>query len=341
MAFQETASSGLDDTIQQFIAFAVANAGFTAGSSVAVATGLSLGRTMYQCSKSGFTWYFARVGTNQATPAPSEGFFSIMSTDSGKTDIEPDPASTPSSATLTSTWGFEGPYSNVFMYTDGTSVHCVIELASSIYTHFAIGSITKSEVFTGGEFVAGMQQRTKQNTPSVWRDMASNYASALTPGVRLNTPPNGGYSSAANFFSHIRSEQTGRTGHDRFARFSGPTGSGLTANNASGEVYNGMYTHALQGQIQSTGEDFLRDTGANDQNQRTPLLPNIIRLRDNVSNLWRISGHIPVMRSCWMDYLDPASIILNDWQVFPLTQKYGDNVQCPSSFGLGIAYKRA
>lgn len=338
MAFQQTSASGQDDVIQQFIAFAVANAGFTdAGSTLvpgATSSGLSNGRTIYRCSKGGLTWGFSRsrAGTNIR---PDFGFYIILSFNASLDRPEADVVNTPSTPFRVSCWDFAGPYSNVYMYTDGTAVHCAIELASGIFTHFSIGSITKTETFTGGEYVAGIGGSRQTGDPLLYNNLNSSYMCPYFPGVRLQSAPAGGsYHSNANFYASIRAVPLSgtNTGYSRFAHFSRDSNN----NNASGEGINGM-SEQWQHESYHGSTNGLK---VNTENQRTPLWPNIIRLDHQTNNLWRMSGHIPSMRFCYIDFLNPGDIILNDWQVFPYTQKNGDRVQCPNSGGYGVAYKR-
>ena len=339
MAYQVVSATGQDDLIDQFVDFAVANAGFsnkvTGTVPGSTSAGYSGSRTYVKITKGSFTWLFAR--TRSVRTNPDFNFFIQMSFDSALDSPEVDVNNTPYGPLAVSCWNFAGPYANVYMFTDGVSVHCAVELSPGVYTHFSIGSITKTEVFTGGEFMAGFagDDKTSTNYFSVF----ATQMCPMFPGSWLANGPDfnsnnaidtEGYSSGF-FGSKIYSVPLSGddTGYSRFAQF----GAAANNNNAGGEAINGLHG------MYST-QSYSQPTKANSQTQRSPLWPNIIRLRHQTNNLWRLSGHIPVTKFCLMTYLDPGDIIFDEWQVFPYSQKNGDATLCPNSYELGIAYHR-
>lgn len=334
MAFQQTSASSQDDVIQQTINFAISNAGFSDAGSVTVpgadSTGLSNGRTLFRCSKLGFTWGFCRVrgGTN---PRPNFGFYMQFGDNSNIERPEGDVLSTPRTPCRVSCYDFSGPFSNVYLYTDGVSVFCCIELAQGIYTHFGFGSIVKTENFVGGEFIAGMDLENTPGHPySIW---SASFANPMFPGSRVtNRPSQTNFHSASPFPSYVKSIPISGvdTGFSRFASFSKVRDNNV----ASGEAMNGISHDWVHSSYDSSS-----NIRASSHNQRSPLWPNIIRLDHQTNDLFRVSGHTPILHYCFMDFLEPGSL-LGQYQVFPYSQKNGDSVLCPNSGGLGIAYKR-
>ena len=261
-----------------------------------------------------------------------------MSFDSGVDQPEEDTANTPKKPLAIGFWDFSGPYSNVYMFTDGDVVACVVELAVGIYTHFCIGSITKTETFTGGDFIAGM---ASSRTTGLHRRIGEGGCNGLFPGVELaigikhgGVNRGVGTSSPFGYGSKIYAVPLSgaNTQYNRFATFSEYSDN----NNASGESQSGINVWSFR----TTSPTTTFHVGANSANQRTPLWPNIIRLLNQNNNQWRISGHTPLIKFCFIDHLQPGDIIFDDWQVFPLSQYNGDRTQAPDSQNIGVAYKR-
>ena len=160
--------------------------------------------------------------------------------------------------------------------------------------------------------------------PGVPSTPASGLHALIGSGVGTGSP----YSYGSKIYAVPLSGAN--TQYDRFATF-GVSGAN---NSVSGEVMNGISYWSTH------HNSLINGIAANSSNQRTPLWPNIIRLLNQNNNQWRISGHTPLIKFCFMDYLQPGDIIFDDWQVFPISQYLGDNSQAPTSYKLGIAYKR-
>lgn len=332
MAFQQTSASSQDDVIQQFFAFAVANAGFTdSGSDSPIPlSNYSQGRTMYRISKNGLTWALARTANTDS------GIYMLLTYDSNVQVMNNRVAESAGRVSKCSFWNFAGPFTNVYMYTDGDGVFCCVELTSGIYTHMAIGTITKTETFDGGEFCAAMQGDSLIGSTYLnFRSAQQNpmFAGALTSGnITANAFYTAGGNSGVSDVIRATPESGVQTGYSRFAYFSRWENNNL----ASGEGMLGLSNDWSHNSYVG-----VTNFESNPQTQRTPMWPNIIRLMHQGNSSWRISGHTPAMRFCYMDFVSPGDIILNDWQVFPYSQKNGDGVQCPSAGAYGIAYKRA
>ena len=340
MAYQLVSAPNQDSVMSQFVDFAIANAGFSTKVTGAVDSGTaySRNRNYVKMSKGAMTWLFSRCSDNLTYP--DFNVFAQMSLNSALIEPDPDVNNTPENPLGMCFFNQAGPFSNVYMFTDGLVVHCAVEISSGVYTHFCVGSITKTETFTGGEFMAG---NTTNGTTS-YGGIESTSVSLMFPGFPVSHRPN---SSAGhdnirlqNFSSFTYTYGSkiyavplsgDNTGYNRFPQFS----RAASNNSASGDAYFG--THHSWTLRSTSGNGIIN---ANSQNQRTPMWPNIIRLDDQASNLWRLSGHIPSMRFCYIDYLDHGDIIHDEWQVFPLSQKNGDGTAAPNSRNIGVAYHR-
>ena len=330
MAYQLVTAADQDDLLDKFVDFAIANAGFSNKATGIVASGWSDGRSYVKLTKGLFTWIFAK--TRATEDNPDFNFYVQMSFDSAINTTNSDIDETPDGPLAVSCWNFDGPFGKVYMYTDGLSVHCAVELSVGIYTHFSIGSITKTETFTGGEFLAGFAGRDVTATPNHSRasPMFPGGALSISPLVTQHNPQTeGSFSTYFGSKIHAVPLSGASTQYSRFAQF----GRAANNNQAAGEAVHGI-TNSL---TLTDGSSAVR---ANSQTQRTPLWPNIIRLHNQTNDLWRISGHIPITRFCFMDYLNPGDIIFDEWQVFPYCQKNGDATICVNSGNLGIAYRR-
>lgn len=306
MAYSQTTASSLTDVITQIIAYAVANAGFTDEGSATYS-----GSTKYRMSKNGIYWTFYTDYTSGYYRIRVRMSYSISNTEA------PTSANSQWDWTIMSAWLYGGPYPNLYMYSDGLTVHSCLEVTNGIFTHLSVGNITKTDTFTGGEYCAGnyYERKTPSNT-FYWDD---SYGSPLFTGgynTRINT----------SALSYIRSvPATGYTGTEAdFAGF--------------GRIRNSQLANGV---FMGSPFDYLMRDAPNTATLRTPLFPVYIFLLDPVTGLYRSSGYVEGMRLVQMEYLNPAEIILNNWQVFPLIRQEGDSINAPVSNVWGVAYKRA
>lgn len=308
MAYSQTTASSLTDVITQIIAYAVANAGFTDEGSATYS-----GSTKYRMSKNGIYWTFYTDYTS--------GFYRIrvrMSYSISGIAL-PTNANGQWDNTIMSAWGYGGPYPNLYMYSDGLTVHSCLEVTNGIFTHLSVGNITKTDTFTGGEYCAGNYYERKYGSGTTYFYWDDAYGSPLFSGgwnTRSGT-------SALSFVRAVK--PTGATNNEAdFAAFS----------------YWRNDQHA-QGVFMGGPCDYLMRDAPNTATLRTPLFPSYIFIRDQVTGLYRSSGYVEGMRLVQIEYLNPAEIILNDWQVFPLIRQEGDSINAPVSGTWGVAYKRA
>jgi hypothetical protein len=311
MAYSLTTASSLQDVISQMHSFAVANAGFADAGDIS----LSGGRTLKRLSKGGIYYHLAP----HATLNKIRGY---MGYSARSTDV---PASTTSDSqpydTIMSAWAFPGPYPSLYLYSEGTCVYAVVELTNGIFNHFAFGKITKTDTFTGGEFMT-----------------AGHYDTQFTQAsIQYYYPVDSGNQHAAYQGSNISAGQSSGAGFVRAAPAAGAfndyrdfAGLGFLLNNQ----------RAGMSGPNSITDRLLRDS-PNAATLRTPIFPMYVMILDPSPNLYRLAGYLPGVRACPNRYVDPAELILTDWQVFPLTQKNATGLICAPCGNYGVAYKRA
>lgn len=308
MAFSKTSASSRDDVCAQFAAFAVANAGFVDEAPIVVS-----GYTMQRLSKGGIYFYLLPTasGNNIALAMSYQKVAFFPGVNNGAQELP----------TLMTLWAFPGPYSNLYLYSDGISVFAVVEATNGIFNHMAIGKITKTENFVGGEFVQG----------------GYYYNGTTNNGIFTYYGPfdnqNGPYFAGGN-----NTHSSNATGFIRAVPASGQLNDYRDFAAMSYFRNNQM----AQGMVSVYGwiAPLMRDA-PNAATLRTPMYPMYIAIRNPASGLFRISGYVEGIRVVPMKYTDPSEIIYTDWQAFPLTQKDGSSLSCPDSGNWGLAYKRA
>lgn len=313
MAYTVVAASTLDDVISQICAFAVANAGFTNEG-----TATYSGATRYRISKGGIYWTFVRSTHNSRYHILGRMSYSISHT------ADPTTANGQRNWTEASFWGFSGPFTNLYLFSEGTCVFAVVEVTAGVFTHLCIGNITKLDTFEGGEFISGtlLDYGNSTGNPSVWQfqDASSSYNCTLFP-ANLSSKNAGAYTSAMRW---VRPSGKVNDQGD-FASF----GCNLNSNQAVGDTQGGF-------------TEVLYERTPNSATSRSVLFPiNIYNYDYTLANgLYHLSGVVPGIRHLNLRLLDPAEIVLNDWQVFPYCAKSSDKVKYPYTANRGFAYKR-
>lgn len=307
MAFQVTTASSKEDVISQIMAFAVANAGFTDQSGV--------GRS--RLKKGDIYWSFAASTYSSRHHILARMSYTVSNT--------ADPTATNGQRNWTemSLWEFAGPYPNLYLFTEGTCVFAALEVTTGVFAHLSFGNIVKLDTFTGGEFVAGgmFDYGTKIGSPSVWnyQDNNTNKNACMFTGGRNSK---GDINNSA--LRWVR--PTGQTNNEGdFGHF----GYNANSNQPIGDTYNGF-----------TQELF--DRTPNSATSRSILLPINIYNYDYALNngLLHLTGYVPGIRFVNMRLLDPAEVIMNDWQCFPFVAKSSDKLNYPLTSNYGYAFKR-
>lgn len=306
MAFSQTTASSLEDAVSQLVAFAVANAGFTNQGTTVVGS-----VTHYRISKGGIYWTLWGELVSGWNRIRGRMSYSIAS------GVAPTSSNGQYDATSMSAWAFPGPYPTLYLYTEGTCVFMVLEITNGIFNHFAIGNITKTETFTGGEFVSGGHYEYR--TPSLTYVLSNAYT-----GPPFAGSTGGHYRTTA--LAYVRTIRAGGSVNGNYTDFA-PFGRNIDNQLARGCGLNSIQTP-------------LMEDSPNEATMRTPLYPNYVHIWDPVTRLYYASGYVPGMRLVPMKAVDPGEIIFTDWQVFPFTQKEGDGRACPVSGNWGLAYQR-
>lgn len=315
MAFATGVAASFDDLIQQTISFAVANAGFTDEGSVTA----SQGYTVRQISKGGTYWNFHfRPGTpavfaqmNNALLA--EGVNLLSSTAA--------PAPGQSNWTLLHGDTHYGPFVGHYLFTDGTCVHMVVELASGIYNHMSFGSVTKYSTWVGGEYITAGNFRGRFMSPN-WADWRDSYN---------NRPFEAMDPSSTSYRTFLRTANSGLAADFQFVSRPDSTQPSLFCG-----------TYDLNGYNQTSIFTRLLRDSPNVATGRVPLFPGLIRLHDSVTGLKLLAGFIPHVAFTKMAAsMNPKDIINTDWQVFPIHARTGiDTTQYSTSYDFALAYRR-
>lgn len=319
MAFSESTSVA-DRTafIIAFINFAVANAGFTNQG-----TTVDGPDTIYHISKGSIYWNFM-VGEHTQT-ITHYSIYARMSFAKILTAI----LMKGSSATLgqriptrMSTYRTTGPYVKYFLYTDGDAVHCVLQLYTGIYTHMSFGNMIKCGTWTGGEYLtAGDHTYYAGGYYYSWDDMRNS--AIFDGGIQR-------YYSGANYPTGFVRHIVGAVQNDAtdFAR--------MGAVELDNQMCK-MTTCRAGGFI----NDIVEFCGPIGFNARAPLFPVFVRMFEDATSRWILSGYVSGARSVNVEYLAAETIVENDWITFPILQKTGGDTALASITEYwGVAYKR-
>lgn len=313
MAYSTVTASTLDDVISQICAFAVANAGFTDEG-----TATYSGATHYRISKGGIYWTFVRSTYDSRYHILARMSYSISNTS------DPTPSNGQRNWTEASFWGFSGPFTNLYLFSEGTCVFAVVEVTAGVFTHLCIGNITKLDTFEGGEFVAGtfLDYGYSTGSPSVWQyqDANSSQNCTMFPAAKDDKTLEA-YTTSMRWV-----KPSGRVNNENdFATFA----ANRNNNQAVGDTQEG-FTEQMYGRT------------PNSATSRSVLFPINIYVYDYVLNngLYHLAGVVPGIRHLNMRLLDPAEVTLNDWQVFPYCAKSSNKVNYPYTANRGFAYKK-
>jgi hypothetical protein len=328
MATSTGTSLSLKSFIDQFIAFAVSNAGFVDSGIVAMSGNIEA----HSLTKGAVTWVFTTALSSEYVYSSGVSFMQsrmcYSSPVAGSVWSTTNPVGQPGmtrfsiyKAGLT----FASPH---WFFTNGNSCHAVLEIFPNIFSHFSFGTLEKYGTYTGGEYLTCTDISRVLNGIHNFNYIANQYIWAE------NTGGNGSL-----YTGYIRYSRGGLDKDD----FS-PLGNGV--NNISGGNPQNAKGIVNPGHADSTPGDGVGFCGAifscspNAANLRSPLIPIYIRLRDvsSVSSQYHLAGYPEGVRMINIKELDPKEIVDNDWQVFPLAQKLGDSSVAAISNKLALAY---
>lgn len=301
--------------ITAFINFAVANAGFADEG-----TTVDGSDTIYHISKGSIFWnFYEHTITGQANGTIYEikckmSFAKILTV----TAFESTTTAGQRYPTQMILNGNVGPYVKYFLYTDGNAVHCCLQIYTSIFSHLSFGNIIKSGVWTGGEYVTA--HGGGWPSASVYSDFDVVLNSIYFDGGTHSTSGN----NESGYIRYIVGSPVSDKGD--FARI-GAT----TVDNQ--RCYAGI-THDIY-------KVLVEDCGPISVNIRAPLYSIPIQILEYATSRNIVAGHVPYVRVMSIKEIPPATIVENDWIVFPVSQRTGgDNTLASLSFDWGIAYKR-
>jgi hypothetical protein len=311
----------LDEMLQALVTWAVVNAGFSGIGAVVPPTGATTD-FMYYISKDGFYWYF--YGGMQLIGGVNDGFigFRAQTAVPSATNYN-SPTYGPNQVTRAQVWrNISGPYTNYNFFTDGNSVHVVLEVSTNVFSHFSFGKVVKFGTWTGGEYTTAWYSTSWSDYPPVGYGFSNGTVpfeggsnnSAYSGFVRYPYDPHGDYRDWAKIGSSEVDNQ--------LARF-------MTLGSVSPSVYNSVLSGPLFW------------CGANSINQRAAMVPQYLQLHHEGMNSLFLAGYVDHVKFLNMEVITPKDIVETEWEVFPLIQKSGDMTVAPVTENLALAYRRA
>jgi hypothetical protein len=310
MAYQTGVANSQSDLIAALQAFAIANAGFTAGTSWTTTNGAN----KYYSStivKNGVNYGFAVTD-----PANSDKSYFWMNTFVGapNTTVSANSSSQPNAAPRDLRIGnLAGPFVGHHFFTDGVAVHAAIEIVTGVFVHINFGEISKIGAWAGGQFITG--------GPDVNGNITLSDYFASWGSMPFNT----------NNYSDNNYADSGVAGHVRVPTL-GPTAT-ISRRYTSTVVINS----AMAGGVGRV----LLDWNPNMANGRAVLVPiHFHQTSNGGSGPWLHLGFVTNARFVNIKNLNPKDIVNTDWMVFPVSQKNGPASVYANSGNYGLAYKK-
>ena len=313
----------LDALLQALVTWAVANAGFTDEGNIAPPSGRSTA-SMYRLSKGGMYWYF--MGDDALIGGASSGYIEFrMQTALPTTANYSSTAVGPAEITRAQLWrNLTGPYTAYNFFTDGLGVHVVLEVSSGVFTHLSFGKATKFGTWTGGEYTTAGYMTGYTTSGLVGYDFDSGVA-----------PFEGGYNVSSN--AGFVYNPVGAFGDYRdFAEIGYSL---INSQRAQFQTLSSLNTASTTYNSGLSGP--LWWCGANDVNQRAAMVPQYLLLYNATLAAQWLAGYVDGVKFLNTEFIAPKDIVEVEWEVFPLTQKFGDKTVAPICGNLGLAYRRA
>jgi hypothetical protein len=330
MAYETGTASDLDDLLDKMVDFAVTNAGFTEITQIG---GTGKQSDMYILQKGSIYWWFLGDSTSLSGYG-TNGWLSMRMMDTTPTLVNyQDTNYAQYYDTRAQLWNrYDGPYTNYFFYSNGSSVQVVVEITPGVFTHWSFGVVDKFGTWTGGEFVTGAHMSTTAWNAGggYWRSEINNYGCS---------PFNEGQCSHATYngLGYVYYPQGSYGDYRDFA----PTSLSLFQNQRArmgvpwrietNTTY--LYNYNLI--------DILLYCSPNTFNSRAALFPTYLHLYDQTSQRYHLLGHIENVKVLNMELLDPKDIVELEWDVYPFFQKVGDNAVSTISGNIALAYKNS
>lgn len=339
MAFETGTPTTLDGLLQDLVAFAVNEAGFTEHTKITA--GLPAGNTtdMYILSKGGIYWWFLgmqRTDADFGTYGELECRMMLVLPTVANMETEASGMYRKLKVALLNRPS--GPYTNYWLYSaTGDSVSLVLEITPGVFTHMSFGAVNKFGAWTGGQYLTGetCYMANAYNAASgfgtTWNTFISNYAQmAFDTGYAQSYYSQGhvGY-----VYNPVNSYGDNRD----FALIRGTTPVSGTPDYYQRARFQGCYQDSASGDslIQR-----LMHRSPNSFNQRSGLFPTYLTLYDQTSQRYLLAGHVEGVRHVRIDLLTPKETIEVEWDIYPHYQKTGDHMVAPVSGNFGLAYRR-
>lgn len=332
MPFETGNSSSIDNFISQMLSFAVANAGFTMGTTVQTSAG-SGSQNVRSVVKGGVRWSFFYDPYGNSTNGTDNGIAGFMSYTQANAGLNINGSFLSkhgndfcSDGMVGLAWGrlygFTGPYPNHWFFTDGVSVHAVLEISTGLFCHINFGSVTKYGAWTGGEFIG-----ISGAMPTVgFLGSASSFCSPFDGGTSGNYPA-GSQSTTGTIFLRTNnanvSADFARQGDQSYGYNST---SGYFSAGPTGNFDKSMMADLLENMPSSSA-------------WRTILTP-IIWFRVNGTGRVYPAAHVPNVAFTRMtDVMVNGQLIETDWRIFPIFRRATTSGGLPYSDNWAIAYR--
>ncbi len=311
-----TSVATLDIFITAVTSFAVSYAGFTSEGNFT-----DSGTKVTIISKGGYYWSFYQI-THRGVYVSSNDFLSIdfritfaKPTTLAEVTTNAGPLAQTRSTVFKNT---TGPYTKYYLYTEGTCVHCVLEVYSGIFSHLSFGSITKLGTWTGGQYTTG-------TGAYYWN---GGFVSGLT---NWNSLPFNGNASSTYY--------EGGTVPGYVRRING------TANGDETDFarIGGLLQNDQQAKM-NVASDMLTGIHANSPNQfnlRSPAFPMYTRIWNSTKASYGLQGYVPDVSAINIENIASGATIETEWQAFPVIQRTtGDSALAPITDNYGLMYKK-
>lgn len=285
MAYETGSATGINDLLDKFRAFAVAN-GWTANRFTTQGSGKWL-----NIEKSGLVFNVVSDPTSGSSGDPAGWLLCY-----GATSYNSGAAynAQPNSSGLSKVNGLGTGSITAYHFFAGTEyLYAAIEVTSGVYRHLHLGSLTKFGTFTGGAFIMG----------------TAIYTSGTVTITDLTNQVPWFSTGSSNSQNRIRADINGATN-----KWFGMQASATITSRAIGGVsYYDDYGYM---------GPLIRDN-PNALNGLAVMQPVHI-MCGNSNNLYNPIGYAPDLRLVRLDNLNPADVVTIagvDWMVFPVYQK--------------------
>ncbi|MES0340687.1 MAG: hypothetical protein ABUK08_00065 [Candidatus Humimicrobiaceae bacterium] len=323
---EDQTASSMQSVVDQITAFAVANAGFVLEDSVTIVGATT---TMETLSKGGMYYYLLGLiqDSTGITPTTDIGMLNgrmmrVLPSDSNYlTPTGIDAQRYPSK--MCTFFNTDGSFEGLNLYTDGDSVHVVLEVNANVFAHMSFGICNKWGTWTGGEYMMAN---------NLYQASANNF---VFLSVNNTFVFDGRYSTAQTTSTGMnalyRPLTTPLNDYRDYPRFGSGSATGTTqyATSSGMAIATTAFTNSLF------------RASPNTATLRTMLIPIYIRVtRESNINEFHLQGHIPLASYLNIERLSPKEIVDVNWRVYPYCSKEGDTTSESVSGEYGLAYLR-